>query len=43
MQLIKNKSLFRNSFNFLRGLLDMMLEIPEEFRGTPMIEIGSCS
>jgi len=41
MQPVKNKTVYRNSFNFLRGLLDMLMEIPVRLRGTPMIEIGS--
>ena len=42
MQLIQNKLAHRANFPFLRGLLDLILEMPESFRGTPMIEIGSC-
>lgn len=42
MQLVQNKMVHRANLPFLRGLLDMLLEIPESLRGTPMIEIGSC-
>ena len=38
--LVQNKSVYRRE-SHLRGFMDMMLEIPVEFRGTPMIEIGS--
>jgi len=39
--LVQNKMFYRSTVQHLRGLLDMLLEIPESFRGTPMIEIGS--
>lgn len=41
MNIVQNKTIYRTTFNLLRGFLDMLLEIPESYRNTPMIEIGS--
>lgn len=35
------KMVHRKDYSSMRGIIDLILEIPEEMRGTPMIEIGS--
>lgn len=41
MKLVQNRMKYRNTIVSIRGLLDMLLELPESLRGTPMVEIGS--
>ena len=39
--LIQNEHHYREVYHELQGLVDLILDLPQELRGTPMVEIGS--
>jgi hypothetical protein len=38
---IKKEHFYRKEYDSLRGLIDMLIDMPHELRGQPMLEIGA--